>query len=222
MLGALAFAGYALLRANPEDLPWTPLSLEDPVGAFTGRKLARLEPGDCRALLDAAGIDYAALEPVGEGACRRAGNVRIARAATQIAFAPGPVAPSCPVAAALVLWEEQVVQPAALTHLGSPITGVTHYGTTNCRQVAGSGNWSEHATGNAIDIAGFTTANGRRITVAGGWNAPSGDSAFLRAVRDGSCDLFATVLSPDYNAAHADHFHLDQAGRGAMGYRLCR
>ena len=47
-------------------------------------------------------------------------------------------------------------------------------------------------------------------------------AAFLREVRDGACDLFATVLSPDYNAAHADHFHLDQAARGAIGWRGCR
>ena len=34
--------------------------------------------------------------------------------------------------------------------------------------------------------------------------------------------LFATVLSPDYNAAHRDHLHLDQAARGAWGWRACR
>jgi hypothetical protein len=41
-------------------------------------------------------------------------------------------------------------------------------------------------------------------------------------VRDGACRLFATTLSPDYNAAHADHLHLDQANRGAGGWRACR
>jgi hypothetical protein len=40
-------------------------------------------------------------------------------------------------------------------------------------------------------------------------------------VRDGACRLFATVLSPDYNAAHRDHLHLDEAKRGAM-WRACR
>ncbi|MFN3798647.1 MAG: extensin family protein, partial [Sphingobium yanoikuyae] len=48
------------------------------------------------------------------------------------------------------------------------------------------------------------------------------DAAFLRDVRDGACGLFSTVLSPDYNAAHRDHFHLDQAERGATGWRACR
>ena len=45
---------------------------------------------------------------------------------------------------------------------------------------------------------------------------------FLRRVRDGACGLFATVLSPDYNAAHRDHLHLDQADRGMGGWRSCR
>ncbi len=40
---------------------------------------------------------------------------------------------------------------------------------------------------------------------------------FLREVKTGGCQLFGTTLSPDYNAAHADHFHLDM-GR----WRICR
>jgi hypothetical protein len=58
--------------------------------------------------------------------------------------------------------------------------------------------------------------------VLGDWPRSSREAAFLRDARDGACDLFSTVLSPDYNQAHADHFHLDQAARGATGWRLCR
>ena len=54
------------------------------------------------------------------------------------------------------------------------------------------------------------------------WSDDGNKGAFLREVRDGSCQLFSTVLSPDYNAAHRDHFHLDQAERGAVGGRACR
>jgi hypothetical protein len=60
------------------------------------------------------------------------------------------------------------------------------------------------------------------VTVVGDWKGEGERAAFLREVRDGACDLFATVLSPDYNAAHRDHLHLDQARRGAMGWRACR
>ena len=63
-------------------------------------------------------------------------------------------------------------------------------------------------------------ANGRRITVARDWNDGGPDGAFLRDVRDGACGLFSTTLSPDYNASHRDHLHLDEApGRG---WRACR
>ena len=93
-----------------------------------------------------------------------------------------------------------------------------------CRRLYGrdSGSWSEHARANAVDIAGFTLADGTRISVAGDWEEEGARGRFLKEVRDGACRLFATVLSPDYNAAHRDHFHLDQAGRGAMGWRACR
>jgi len=54
------------------------------------------------------------------------------------------------------------------------------------------------------------------------WTGAGVEAAFLRDVRDGACDLFSTVLSPDYNTAYRDHFHLDQAERGATGWRGCR
>ena len=58
--------------------------------------------------------------------------------------------------------------------------------------------------------------------MVGDWSGDTPESRFLHEVRDGACDLFATTLSPDYNAAHRDHLHLDQAARGAMGWRACR
>ena len=70
-------------------------------------------------------------------------------------------------------------------------------------------------------MAGFVLENGERITLVRDWDDAE-KGAFLRDVRDGACDLFSTVLSPDYNAAHADHFHFDQAEQGALGWRPCR
>ena len=64
-----------------------------------------------------------------------------------------------------------------------------------------------------IDIAGFVLADGTRISVLRDWPGEGDKARFLRTVRDGACDGFATVLSPDYNAAHADHFHLDMSPR---------
>jgi len=150
--------------------------------------------------------------------------VRLAPDREAIALSPASVAPSCPVAAAIRLWEWHVVQPAALRLLGQPVRTVMHFGAYSCRRMYGrdTGAFSEHATADAIDIAGFVLDDGRRITVAADWNGEGKDAAFLRAVRDGACGLFSTVLSPDYNAAHRDHLHLDQAERGATGWRACR
>jgi hypothetical protein len=39
------------------------------------------------------------------------------------------------------------------------------------------------------------------------------NALFLRAVHDQACNFFGTVLGPDANAAHANHFHLDMAAR---------
>ena len=66
---------------------------------------------------------------------------------------------------------------------------------------------------NAIDIADIRLSGGTQISVLRDWEADGPKAEFLRRARDGACDSFATVLSPDYNAAHADHFHLDMSAR---------
>jgi hypothetical protein len=231
LLGAAAFAAlllYGYGRSHPEDVPWAELDLARPVGAFTGRKLTALggEGERCRALLRQAGVRFTPLPARrGGGQCGYDDAVRFAGGgALEIGWRPADVGTSCPVAAALALWEWHVVQPAALKHLGSKVAAVDHFGSYSCRRIYGrsEGAWSEHATANAIDIAGFRLADGRRVSVLGDWKDEGGEARFLREVRDGACDLFATVLSPDYNAAHRDHLHFDQAQRGAMGWRGCR
>ena len=221
----LLAVGHA--RRNPQDLPWRPLDLTEPVGMFTGRKLAALTDDGprCTALLGEAGVRFAPLEPVSAGRCGYADGVRLTTGGSRrIAFAPAGVGTSCAVAAALTLWEWHVVQPAARRRLGQPVVRIEHFGSYNCRRIGGgaSGAYSEHSTADAFDVAGFRLVDGTRVSVAADWTGEDAEAAFLREVRDGACDLFSTVLSPDYNAAHRDHFHLDQAERGATGWRGCR
>jgi hypothetical protein len=230
-LAIIGFAGvllYGYARNHPEDLPWTELDLARPVGAFTGRKLTQLggEAGRCRGLLRRAGVRFDILPPRSNGGqCGYDDAVRLRRGgALSFSYRPGDLGTSCPVAAALALWEWHVVQPAALEHFGQKVAGIDHFGSYSCRRIYGrsEGSWSEHSTANAVDIAGFRLEDGSRITVLGDWKDAGAKSAFLRDVREGACDLFATVLSPDYNAAHRDHFHFDQAQRGEFGWRGCR
>ncbi|WP_374944684.1 extensin family protein [Sphingomonas sp.] len=222
----LAVLLWASVRGRPQDLPWTPLDLGQPPGLFTAGKLAALgrDAPQCRALLDRAGVRYAALPAGGDGPrCGYADGVRFAPGgARRIAMRPASVGMACPVAAALAIWEWSVVQPAAQRHFGASVVAIDHLGSYNCRHIAGRESWSEHATADAIDVAGFRLSDGMRITVLHDWKGSGAKAAFLREVRDGACTVFTTTLSPDYNAAHADHLHLDEADRGTMGWRACR
>jgi hypothetical protein len=224
MLGFVLWAG---VRDRPQDMPWTPLDLGQPAGLFTGRKLAALTEDfpQCRALLDRAGVRYTVLPPRSDGQCGYTDGVRLtAGGARRIAFAPAGLGIACPVAAALSMWEWDVLQPAARAAFGARVASIDHFGSYSCRRIYGrdAGNWSEHSTADAVDIAGFRLTDGTRITVARDWKGDGPKARFLQQVRDGACQLFATTLSPDYNAAHADHLHLDQANRGMGGWRACR
>ncbi len=229
LLLVVLLLGWAVLRGRPQDLPWTRLDLSQPIGMFTGRKLAGLgkDYAECRVLLRAAGVRYTPLPGVkgGDPECGYADGVRLTEGGSRaIAMSPANLGTSCPVAAALSVWEWEIVQPAAQKHFGAQVTRIEHLGSYSCRRMYGrsAGDWSEHATADAIDVAGFRLADGTRISVLKDWGEGGEKAAFLREVRSGACKLFSTVLSPDYNAAHRDHLHLDEAERGEMGWRACR
>jgi hypothetical protein len=121
---------------------------------------------------------------------------------------------TCEAAAALALWLQYAVQPAAQEMLGQRVTSIQSFGSYVCRNIVGNRLWkgrrSEHARANALDIAGFSLANGRRISVAQYWNSDGVEARFLRAVHRGACRYFHGVIGPHFNAAHHDHFHLDR------------
>lgn len=220
VLGGLFLTARAWLADHPQHDPWAPLDLRDPPGWATRHKLSALrdDPAECRAVLERSLVTFVELAPEGEGACHRADRTVL----TEAQLAPSRPSTTCAVSAGFELWLRRGVKPAAELILGSPIARVEHLGAYSCRRVAGSesGRWSEHAVGNALDVAAFVLADGRRISVAEHWAGDGDRAAFLRQVRDEACGIFGTVLSPDYNAAHADHFHLDQAARGFGG--VCR
>lgn len=129
----------------------------------------------------------------------------------------GPV--TCPLANTLSGWARFGVDRAARTILGSPLVRIETMGSYSCRNVAGTTRLSAHASANAVDVSGFVLADGRRITVLHDWGSDSPQvRAFLATIRMSACKRFGTVLSPEYNAAHRDHFHLEVSG----GRPLCR
>ncbi|MBL8564943.1 MAG: extensin family protein [Hyphomicrobiaceae bacterium] len=131
----------------------------------------------------------------------------------------------CPMIPAVDRWVHDVVEPAARYHFGVPLERLQVAASYSCRPI--NHKWgaklSEHGLANAIDISAFQLADGRKITVKGGWWGDARESAFLRAVHRGACDTFSTVLGPLADSYHRDHFHLDLARHGRDGtYRVCK
>jgi hypothetical protein len=134
-----------------------------------------------------------------------------------------PATLACPIVSALDHWVGESVQPAAMRWFGTPVTEIKQISAYSCRGMVGAGGSgiSEHAFGNAIDIAAFTFADGRRVTVQEGWHGTPEEQGFLRDVHLAACDNFTTVLAPGYNAAHYNHIHVDLMRRSS-GERPCR
>ena len=216
--GAMLLAGWVWLQQNPQHNPLEPLDLNDPPGWATAGKLSDLSGNRalCRQVLTRSEVPFTALPGVGDGPCGLPDRTQI----NNPVIVPGNAIATCPINAGLALWINHGVQQAAEKHLDTKVTRILHLGTVNCRRVNSRQNapWSEHATANAIDISGFVLENGEYVSVLQHWGeGKKGD--FLEAVRDSACQSFRTVLSPEYNAQHADHFHLDQGTRWA---RVCR
>lgn len=137
-----------------------------------------------------------------------------------------PATLTCPMTHAVDGWMYHSVQPAAVQYLGAYVTGIRNMGSYACRtrnHKVGA-KMSEHAFGNALDIGSFTLSDGRTISVLNDWNGSDPAArAFLREVHKGACGMFTTVLGPNADAAHRDHFHVDLARHNAdNSYRYCR
>jgi hypothetical protein len=168
-----------------------------------------LAPPDraCVAALQARNVVFApATVPDARRGCElpSAVSLRQARAAVEPAATL-----SCPMALAVVEFDERVIQPAALRHFGRPATVLRQIGAYSCRQRSGGGRLSRHASGQAIDIAGFEIAGGPRVLVREHWRDNGARGRFLREIARAACDAFSIVLTPSHDVWHADHFHFD-------------
>jgi hypothetical protein len=137
------------------------------------------------------------------------------------AFGPVAVKPAatlaCPIVSALDRWLADSVQPAAMRWFGARVVEIKQISAYSCRGMNGNSraHISEHAFGNALDIAGFTLADGRHISVKDGWKGVPEEQGFLRDVQAAACQQFNTVLAPGSNVYHYDHIHVDLMRRGS-------
>jgi hypothetical protein len=137
------------------------------------------------------------------------------------AFGPVAVTPTatlaCPIVSALDRWLADSVQPSAMRWFGARVVEIKQISAYSCRGMNGNSraHISEHAFGNALDIAAFTLADGRRITVKDGWKGMPEEQGFLRDVQGAACQQFNTVLAPGSNVYHYDHIHVDLMRRAS-------
>lgn len=143
------------------------------------------------------------------------------------AIGPAAMSPAatlaCPLVSKLDRYISDSVQPAALRWFGQPVVEIKQISAYSCRGMNGDPNAhiSEHAFGNALDIAAFVLADGRKITVRDGWHGAPEEQGFLHDVQGAACEVFTTVLAPGSNAYHYDHMHVDLMRR-ASGRRICQ
>ena len=148
----------------------------------------------------------------------------LAAAGGQVTLKPAATL-RCPMIPAVDRWVQSVVLPAARRHLRDTIVELKVAASYSCRPRNGiwGAKLSEHGHANALDVSGFVLSDGRVVTLKGGWRGDPAERAFLREVHSGACTIFYTVLGPDADRFHFDHFHLDLARHGRDGnMRICR
>ena len=211
---AIVLAAYALTRLGVINLPrhYDPFALPDLAerpNFLTSFKLKLVDSSveNCRKAFFNAG-KLVKIEPIQVENPRCIKRDTIKLASLSVAKLQSEET-RCAVAARLFMWERNVIQPAATQYFNEPVVEIIHFGSYSCRTMRGSSAMSEHATANAFDIAGFQLRSGKRVTVRQNWQGAGPTAKFLHDARDGACDYFNLVLSPDYNADHADHLHVD-------------
>ena len=223
LLLLLLLAGFVLavrqqlIEIPPRWNPWAPLDIREPPNLLTPLKLRRLQQDRtlCEQALGTAPLRYVVVpDSTPEPGCPVENSVRVQ--GSDLRF-NGPFLATCPLAAAYAMFELHGLQPAAQAVFGQPVVRIDHFGSFACRNIARSNRRSQHASANALDMAGFHLKDGTRITVARDWQGDGDKARFLRQVRDAACKAFNVTLGPEYNAAHHDHFHVDMGGFG-----MCR
>lgn len=176
----------------------------------------------CRWRLKELGVAFEEMDPIdGDGACGAAAPISVTEVAPGISLTPAATL-NCRTAEALAKWVREVVVPTAERHLEAEPTGLVHASSYVCRSRnnRSGAKLSEHATANAIDIAGIAFDGRETVAVVARGEDEAAEKAFQRAVREGACEHFTTVIGPGTNADHATHFHFDMAQR-KRDYRLC-
>jgi hypothetical protein len=207
-----------------------PVKPQDQPSATDGPE-AKPDPGVemalCRAELKAQGVTFTIAEiPATDKSCTVSNPVAIAEIATPEGAVALPEQPTlnCVFAKRFSSWVSDIAAPVVMAHAGTPLSSLATGPGYQCRGRNGdtTSKMSEHAFGNAIDIAAFRLADKKSVAVNAASLADKESGRWLTALRISGCGYFTTVLGPGANEAHAEHFHFDLGIHGKSGnYRIC-
>jgi hypothetical protein len=202
----------------------TPPPPPDPRSAQLPDPSGKLPPDEvaCRARLTALGATFEAhaaeFDP--EIGCAIPYPIMLKSFGKDISLKPAAEM-NCTMAEAAARFMQDVAAPAAMSEFGTQIRSISHASAYVCRPRHGTQTLSEHAFGNALDIASFTLANGTTVQVElqpeEKLQADEKPAIFLGRLRKAACGPFKTVLGPGSDADHATHFHFDMAPRRRGG-----
>jgi hypothetical protein len=217
VLAITIFAAFWFGLVPQRYSPLSSISLESRPLLFTDARLAalRYDPALCRAILKPPHIEAS---PIADQAFKNGcGWTNAVRFSSTGGARIGVENLTCEMAAAVTLWVEYEVQPLAQETFGQRVTSLGDFGTYDCRNIIGNPIWkgmrSQHASANALDISGFTFADGRQISVLRDWSKKGPEGQFLHEAHRRACGYFRVALGPNFNEAHKNHFHFD---RGLM------
>lgn len=210
-------------EAKPEEV--TPEKKAEP------EEEAKPEPGEemaaCREQLAELGAKFTIPDmPAAEGQCKVVNPVRITEIATPAGTVkfPGEPTLNCIFAKRFTSWVADIAAPVVKVHTGEALAAISTGPGYQCRNRNGdtTTKLSEHALGNAVDIASFNLPGKKNLPVSNVAKAENSESRWLMALRISACGYFTTVLGPGSNEAHAEHYHFDLGLHGKTGtYRIC-
>lgn len=225
MAGGIALGAWQLMvhPSTPVPSAWNPtkpLDVRDPFTSLTAWKLQQALGDDqtCLIVLETGAQFQERPDFVDTPQCGIAPQVTLSSVGgASVAL----VNTRCQTALRLAMWTQHALQPAARELFDQKVTRIEHFSSYSCRAMrtaSGATNrMSSHATADAIDVSGFVLSDGTQINLLRDWKGNTAKSAFLRRANSEACRWFRLTLGPQYNALHADHFHLQNTGFG-----LCR
>jgi hypothetical protein len=180
----------------------------------------------CVSDLTSKGIVFEQPGAIQQEGCQLSGAVKLTAVATPFGKVGvfGQPAMLCSFARQFSGWVRDVGAPLTLAYTGQKLAEIEAGQAFACRARYDKPGAvpSEHAKGNAIDIASFVLADNRRIRVKEQDSDIPLARDLIRALRTTACGYFTTVLGPGSDSHHEEHLHFDSGMHGATAnYRIC-